>query len=194
MPHPCISKHGDTTRRRGAAGGSVRGGSAAGGFFPRVGCPAPARGGRWCGLAGRVRIWRRQRELVAAFIALLGTEDVGAVEDTSGNGWPLYCSYKQLLGRSKPSPWVNGSICGDRGVSVPTPTALCAHEKGSLCPHIRLYVPTKRGLCAHTDSSLCPRRRVSVPTHTALCAHDEGALSPHIRLSVPTKRGVFGIE
>jgi hypothetical protein len=42
---------------------------------------------------------------VAAFIALLGTEAVGAVEDTFGNGWPLYCSYKQLLGRSKPSPW-----------------------------------------------------------------------------------------
>ena len=216
MPHPCISKHVDTTRRRGAARGSVRGGSAAGGFFPRVGCPAPARSGRWCGLAGRVRIWKRQGELVAAFIVLLGTEDVGAVEDTSGNGWPLYCSYKQLLGRSKPSPWANGSICGDRGVSVPTPTALCAHEEGSLCPHLRLYVPTKRGLCprtysslcprrgvsvpahtalcAHTDSSLCPRRRVSVPTPTAVCAHTYGSLCPHLRLSVPTKRGVFGIE
>jgi hypothetical protein len=73
-----------------------------------------------------------------------------------------------------PSPLCgqNGSICGDRGVSVPTPTALCAHDEGSLCPHIRLYMPTKKGLCARTYGCMCP----------------------HLRLSVPTKRGVFGIE
>ena len=166
MPKAFLSRHSDHSRCRIPASQSME--------------TPPARGGRWCGLAGRVRIWRRQGELVAAFIALLGTEAVGALEDTFGNG----CLHEL----------VNSTVVWTIQALSVGKWGRFAVTEGSLCPHIWLYVPTHTALCAHTDSSMCPRRGVSVPAHMALCARTYSSLCPHIWLSVPTHTALCALQ